>query len=518
VNSLKYFDYELLDVSYGDDGMITSREMRALELNSEYYGVSRLQLMENAGSSVAAEIVSKFKPDETRVAVFCGSGGNGGDGFVVARHLACHGFKVEVILAGRSADIVDKAARRNWIALQTLKDTITLYEVYNSMLIPSVEAEVVVDALLGIGLKGDLRSPILQMVNKINEMKAFRVSVDVPSGINSDSGEVLGNAVKADVTVTFHKAKPGLMKAKQYTGDLIVGNIGLPKEFERFVGPGDISLVEKNRPPESHKGDFGKLLVIGGNEVYSGAPALVALAALRTGVDIAYIAAPEKVAHTISAMSPSLITVKLKGEHLNPSNAPIIKRYLEASTAVVIGPGLGQHRETTVTVKEVLRMIEKEKTPLLLDADGLKAFAEFKRKLKCPLLLTPHSGEYKILTGRKLPEDLEQRAAKVGKVARELEATILSKGHVDVVSDGKRVKFNFVGNPGMTVGGTGDVLSGIVGAFLAQGADPFEAAVAGAFINGAAGDFVQREKGYHMVPTDLIEQISSIMDNSHFSF
>ncbi|MFB0501988.1 MAG: NAD(P)H-hydrate epimerase, partial [Candidatus Bathyarchaeia archaeon] len=157
--------------------MITSREMRALELNSEYYGVSRLQLMENAGRSLAGEIASRFKPEEARVIVFCGSGGNGGDGFVAARHLTCLGFKVEVILAGRSTDIFDKEARKNWLALQCLKDIIPLREVYDSTLIPSLEAEVAVDALLGIGLKGTLRPPILQLVRKINEMKAFRVAV-----------------------------------------------------------------------------------------------------------------------------------------------------------------------------------------------------------------------------------------------------------------------------------------------------------------------------------------------------
>jgi len=493
--------------------MITSREMRALELNSEYYGVSRLQLMENAGCSVAAEIASRFKPEEARVVVFCGSGGNGGDGFVAARHLTCLGFKVEVILAGTSADIVDKAAQRNWLALQSLKDTIALHEVYDSTLIPSLEAEVVVDALLGIGLKGNLRPPILQFVRKINEMKSFRVAVDVPTGINSDSGEVLGEAVKANLTVTFHEAKPGLTKAKEYTGEIITRDIGLPKEFERFAGPGDVSLVVKPRPPEAHKGYFGRLLVIGGSEVFSGAPALVAFAALRTGVDLTYIAAPEKTAHTISSMSPDLITVKLEGEHLNPRNAPIIKRYLETSTAVVMGPGLGLHKETREAVKEIVKLMEEEKTPLLLDADGLKAFADFKRKVGWPLVLTPHAGEYQILTGRKLPEDLEKRAREVQKTARELGTVILLKGRVDVISDGKRVKLNFSGNPGMTVGGTGDILSGIVGAFLAQGADPFEAAVAGAFINGAAGDFVRSEKGYHMVPTDLLEWIPCVMDD-----
>jgi len=500
-------------VTGDDNDMITSREMRALELNSEYYGVSRLQLMENAGRGVAAEIASRFKPEEARVVMFCGSGGNGGDGFVAARHLTCLGFKVEVILAGMPADIVDKEAQKNWLALQPLKDTITLHEVYDSTLIPSLEADVAVDALLGIGLRGTLRPPILQLVSKINEMKAFRVAVDVPTGINSDSGEVLGEAVKADVTVTFHGEKLGLTKAKEYAGEIIVRGIGVPKEFERFAGPGDVSLVVKPRSPEAHKGDFGRLLVIGGSEVFSGAPALVAFAALRAGVDLTYIAAPEKTARAISSMSPDLITVKLEGEHLNPRNTPTIKRYLETSTAVVMGPGLGLHTETKDAVKEIVKLTEEKKAPLLLDADGLKAFAEFKGKVKLPLVLTPHAGEYQILTGKKLPEDLEKRTAEVQKTARELGAVILLKGHVDVISDGKRVKLNFTGNPGMTVGGTGDVLSGIVGTFLAQGADPFEAAVAGAFINGAAGDFVQNEKGYHMVPTDLLEWIPRVMDD-----
>ncbi len=493
--------------------MITSREMYALEMNSEYYGVSRLQLMENAGKSVADEIASRFEPKKTRVAFFCGSGGNGGDGFVAARHLACLGFKVQVILAGKSSDIVKEETQRNWFALQALKNTITLNEVYDSALIPDVKAEVAVDALLGIGLRGALRPPILQLVKKMNEMKGFHVSVDVPSGINSDSGEVLGDAVRANLTITFHRTKPGLIEAKDYVGDLIVRDIGLPNDFERFAGPGDVSLVVKPRPSEVHKGDFGRLLVVGGSEVFSGAPALVAMAALRAGVDLTYIAAPEKTARAISSMSPALITVKLEGKHLNSRNIPIIKQYLEISTAVVIGPGLGLHRETKETVEEIMKMIEVEKTPLLLDADGLKAFAEFKRKVEFPLILTPHAGEYEILTARKLPKDLEQREEKVQKTAQNLGATILLKGPVDVISDGKRVKLNFTGNPGMTVGGTGDVLSGIVGAFLAQKVDSFEAAVAGAFVNGAAGDFVWSEKGYHMIPTDILEWIPCVMDD-----
>jgi len=492
---------------------ITSREMWALELNSEYFGVSRLQLMENAGRSVAAEISSRFSADKTRVAVFCGTGGNGGDGFVVARHLISQGFKVEVVLAGTPKDVVDEAALKNWQALQSLKEFIVVHEVFDSSLVPDVDAEVVVDALLGIGLKGSLRPPILQLVRKINQMKAFRVAVDIPTGIDSDTGEVLGEALKADLTVTFHRAKPGLTKAKKYTGELIVKDIGLPSEFEGVAGPGDVSLVVKPRPPDAHKGDFGRLLVIGGSEVFSGAPTLVALAALRTGVDLAYIAAPQKTAIAISSISPNLITLKLEGEHLNPRNTPVIKRHLETSTAVVMGPGLGLHKETEDAVNEIIEMIGERGIPLLLDADGLKAFAKHKREVGFPLVLTPHAGEYQILTGSQPPKDLKKRAEEVQKTARSLNTVVLLKGNVDVISDREHTKLNFTGNPGMTVGGTGDALSGIVGAFLAQGANPFEAAVAGAFINGAAGDFVRSEKGYHMVPTDIIDWIPRVMDD-----
>jgi len=487
--------------------------MRALEINSEYYGVSRLQLMENAGKNIADEIAARFEPPKARVAVFCGLGGNGGDGFAAARHLLNKGFQVEVVLAGKSADITDKEAQTNWNALQWLRGYLTIHEVYDSSLIPDVKADVVVDALLGIGLKGAPRPPIRQLVTKINEMKAFRIAVDVPTGIDSDSGEVLDEAVKADLTVTFHKTKPGLEKAKKYTGEVVVAGIGLPEQFERFAGPGDVQAIVRPRSPEAHKGDFGRLLVIGGSEVFSGAPALVASAAYRAGVDLVHIAAPIKTAYAISSMSSDLITIKLEGDHLNPRNAAALDPYLEKSTAVAMGPGLGLHKDTKEFVKEMVKRIEAKRVPLLLDADGLKAFAEFKHQVKSPMVLTPHSGEYKILTGRELPEKLEGRAADVQKTAEELGVVVLLKGHTDVISDGKRVKFNFTGNPGMTVGGTGDVLSGIVAAFLAQGIDPYEAAVAGAFINGAAGDFVASEKGFHMVATDLLQWIPSVIDD-----
>jgi NAD(P)H-hydrate epimerase len=212
-------------------------------------------------------------------------------------------------------------------------------------------------------------------------------------------------------------------------------------------------------------------------------------------------------------MSPDLITLKLKGDHLNPTNVTTLMPYLEMVDAVAMGPGLGLDAETREFVNTCVKAVETAGKPLLLDADGLKAFAEFKRPLKVPLVLTPHAGEYAILTGRKLPESIEERVAEVQKTAAELDAVILLKGQVDIVCDGGRVKLNFTGNPGMTVGGTGDVLSGIVGALLAQKTDAFEAAVAGAFVNGAAGDFVAADIGYHLVATDLLDWIPRVFDD-----
>jgi len=487
--------------------------MRALEANSEYFGISRQQLMENAGNYVATQIASRFKPSKTRIAIFCGLGGNGGDGFVAARHLLSQSFQIEVVLAGKLSDITDREAQANSKAFQFLTDCVRIYEVTDSSLIPDIKADVVVDALLGIGLKDAPRPPISQMIAKINAMKAFRIAVDVPSGANSDTGEILGEAVKADETITFHRPKLGLEKAKKYTGEVIVAPIGLPRQFEDFVGPGDIQKITKARSATAHKGDFGRLLVVGGSEVFSGAPALVASAAYRTGTDLVLIAAPTKTAYAISSMSADLITIKLDGDHLDPRNTSSLAPYLDKSTAVAIGPGLGLHKDTKEFVREMITSVEKRKIPLLLDADGLKAFAEFKHRMKSPTVLTPHEGEYEILTGHRLADNLSEKAIDVKRTAKELHAVILLKGHTDIVSDGELCKFNFTGNPGMTVGGTGDVLSGIVAALLARGVDPFAAAVAGAFINGAAGDFVASVKGFHMVATDLLEWIPRVMDD-----
>lgn len=493
---------------------VSRKEIAALEMNAEYFGVSKIQMMENAGSFIASEVLSRFKPTGTRVVVFAGTGGNGGDGLVAARHLASLGFKVELLLVGKPNDIKREVTRKNWESVQFMTDSIKTTLVYDSSLFPPVKGEVFIDALLGIGSRGGIKPPILHAIRVFNESKGFKIAIDVPTGVNPDSGDIFREAIKADLTITFHKIKKGLVKAKKNVGDIIVANIGIPPETETYVGPGDIIPIRETRLAESHKGDHGRLLVIGGSQTYSGAPALTAMAAMRVGVDLAYVAAPNKTAHDIASLSPNLIALKLDGDHLASRNVPFIKGFLKKSSAIVMGPGLGLHRETIEAVKDVFENLEKTKTPLLLDADGIKAFAQFKQRNDFPLVLTPHTREYEILTGQNLPKELDKKMEHVKKTANKLNAVILLKGPVDIVTNGEKIKLNkIIHNPGMTVGGTGDVLSGIVGAFLAQGFDPFKSSVAGVFINGAAGDFAVNEYGYHILPTDLIKWIPKIIDD-----
>jgi NAD(P)H-hydrate epimerase len=257
---------------------------------------------------------------------------------------------------------------------------------------------------------------------------------------------------------------------------------------------------------------FGRLLVIGGSEIYSGAPFFVGQAAMRTGVDLVYIAAPRLTGYVIASMSPNIIVYKMSGEHLNPENLDLIGGLLEKATAIVIGPGLGLHEDTINACGQVMRLVQQRCIPLLIDADALKVFADSGLKMDSPTVLTPHSGEYRTLTGEAPPKDLQLRADHVKRNAQRLGATILLKGAVDVISDGQRTKLNDTGNPGMTVGGTGDTLSGIVGAFLSKGVEPFTAAICGAFVNGAAGDFAASESGYHIVATDVIHYIAKVLE------
>lgn len=276
----------------------------------------------------------------------------------------------------------------------------------------------------------------------------------------------------------------------------------------------DVATVLPERRREAHKGDYGRLLVVGGSSRYVGAPALVALAALRSGVDLAIIAAPEKAAWAINSFSPDIITIKLLCRDLEPAALSELRNEFKSATAVVVGSGIGTLAKTRDAVLELARMLKKEypRLPALFDADGLKALAS-ERVLPqgMPWVLTPHAREFELLTGVDLPTDIEGRAQQVKVAAKELGCTVLLKAWIDVIaSPAGKVKLNYTGNSGMTVGGTGDVLAGVVGAFLSQGVEPFKAAVAGAWACGSAGDLCFKERSYELLASDLVEKLPAV--------
>ena len=266
------------------------------------------------------------------------------------------------------------------------------------------------------------------------------------------------------------------------------------------------------RHSDSSKRDFGCLLVVGGSEVYSGAPALAGMAALRTGCGLVVIAAPTSVASTIRAYSPNLIVHPLSGNVVGPRCLGELRKLIESSDALVLGPGIGLDPKTRATVPSIVGMVAKSRKPVLIDADALRILADEKRLFReANAVITPHAGEFRAISGEKVPNGWRRRANVCKRFALKHSCIVLLKGHNTVVSDGHRVKVNRTGNPGMAVGGMGDVLSGIIGAFLAQGSDRFFSAVAGAYVHGLAGDLVRERTGFHMVASDLIEALPTVL-------
>ena len=493
------------------DEYLTVKEMVAIEMNAEHLGVSTQLMMENAGRAIANEIAKRF-PKTSKIASVSGLTGNGGDAFTAARHLSCMGYKVESLVLGDPKYITSPNSKLNFNALSNMKDSVKITAIKDSSLIPEIEADVIIDGLIGTSLHGVLRPPFLQMVQTINRAKAYRVSVDIPTGMEADTGSIHGEVVKADLTLTFHKPKLGYLHNPKVTKELIQTSIGIPPEAEQYIGPGDVYMLNAERSPDSHKGMWGTLLVVGGSETYSGAPTLSSLSAYRMGLDLVYTAVPETAAGVLTVASPSMIAVKLKGERLTSKNIKQIEKPLEKADAVALGPGLGLAPDTVEAVGALIEMVNDRGIPLVVDADGLKAYAQNPVKLRVSTVFTPHSREFEILTGKEVEGSHFEKARIVEKEAKRLKSVILLKGKVDVISNGKYTRFNWTGNPGMTVGGTGDVLTGIVGAYLAQNANPFYAAGAAAFINGRAGDMVSEEIGYHLLPEDLIELIPKIVE------
>jgi hydroxyethylthiazole kinase-like uncharacterized protein yjeF len=498
------------------DDFLLTKDMKAIELNSNYLGISNMVLMENAGKTVADVIVSKF--DSTKkVTIICGLGGNGGDGLVAARHLSAFGYKVKVIFAGDPYIISSEETKKNFAIVTQMKSSIEVEVIRDSSENPLFTSDIYVDALIGYNFKGTLNALTQSLIKSVNEVKGFKIAVDIPTGVNADTGETIDEFFKTDLTVSFHKKKVGYKKNPKVFGELKLVSIGVPPEAESYVGPGDVMKIQKERHPESRKGMFGKLLVIAGSFLYSGAPILTSMGAYMVGLDLVYTVIPQKIGYTVSSFSPSIITVKYPQENLMEESIEYINPYFDNIDAVAIGPGLGLLPESEKAVNQIISICEAQKIPMLIDADALKVFGENKRKIKSPAIFTPHSREFEILTGKKIEGTIENKSKTVQEEAKKLGAVILLKGNVDIISNGVKTRFNWTGNPGMTVGGTGDVLSGLVAGYLAQKNKPMDAASAGAFINGTAGDIIMKEKGYHILPEDIIRIIPAVIENTQIA-
>ncbi|RLJ03577.1 MAG: NAD(P)H-hydrate dehydratase [Candidatus Aenigmatarchaeota archaeon] len=282
--------------------------------------------------------------------------------------------------------------------------------------------------------------------------------------------------------------------------------MGSDKRISMEVTRNILKEVYRKRDPESHKGDFGRLLVVGGSMVYSGSPALVALAAYRSGVDLVRLAAPERAANIAATFSPDLITYPLKGDHLEKNHIKTVRELEKISDAAVIGNGAGREKETLETLRDIIKGM---KIPMVVDADALHVIDKKVTRNKL-LILTPHLGEFEVMTGER-PETLSEKKESVRRYAKDFGAVILLKGSEDVISDGEEIALNRTGSPYMTKGGTGDILAGICGSLLAQGVEPFRAACAAAWISGKAGDLVAKERGPSLMSSDMLDAIGRVV-------
>ncbi len=481
---------------------ISSVEMEILDTNCEYYGLSRIQLMENAGKALADEVRKRFENGE--IIIIAGRGNNGGDGFVMARHL--NNFDVKIYLLGRKGDIRTDEARKNFEVLE--KAGYEIREIRDSSLFPDIEGDILVDAILGTGVKGSLRGLERKAVEEINSSKCFKLAVDVPTGLDPDTGKA-ELAVKADLTVTFHRPKTGLLRdeARKFVGELVVSGIGIPHHFEKLVGVGDVKHAYR-RNMVAHKGQHGRILIVGGGE-YTGAPALTAMASLYAGADIAIVSCPESISSIVSSFSPNMIVRSYPGKRFNPESIEEIKSYITGADVVVVGMGIGRDKETLNAVREIIRMAEK----VVIDADALYAVDKpFDNKV----ILTPHEGEFErtLKPERGWNKSIESKEYWVKKMAEKLNATIVLKNPQDIISDGKRIKINRTGNAGMTVGGTGDVLAGVIASFFALSNDPFISASAGAFVTGMAGDIISEKMGYSFTAMEVAKTVPDAINMS----
>jgi hydroxyethylthiazole kinase-like uncharacterized protein yjeF len=507
--------------------VLTAAQMRAVDQRTMELGIPGLVLMENAGHRVVELLQEKFAPlAEHRVVVLCGRGNNGGDGFVVARqlHTRLRPKTLHVVFAGRPEELKgDAAANFRMLAACGCP-------VFESIAPEMRSATIVLDALLGTGLSGPARGAMLHLIREINNgfPAAKVVAVDIPSGLPSDTASLLGEAVRADYTVTFTAPKVGqvLPPACDYAGELRVGAIGSPPAlfegdesiFLALSGPERFRHLLAPRPRGAHKGSFGHVLVIGGSRGKSGAAAMAGVSALRAGAGLVTVASADSAIASIAAHAPELMTEPLAETETGAISTRAFDygrfaAVAERKTVFALGPGVGTHFETAAFVRKVASEFSQ---PMVIDADGLNCLTgtEFGRP---SLVLTPHPGEMARLTHLANEAVLEDRVGVARSFATQRKVWLVLKGQRTLIASPEgRVWINPTGTPALATGGAGDILTGLIAGLLAQFPGEVEAAVlAGVYLHGLAGELGATRLGeQYLIATDLLRFLPEAIEAS----
>ena len=501
----------------------TAAEMRELDHRTiEEFGIPGVVLMENAGRGVVSEIADAWGPVwGRRFCIFCGKGNNGGDGLVIARHLHNMGARVSVRLFSEEMTY-DAAVNLNAARACGVEITAVTHDM-KAESSDVAHSDVVVDAIFGTGLAKEVGGSYREVINLINARARRVVAVDIPSGVDSDFGRIMGVAVRADMTVTFCLPKKGLYfyPGAQLAGDVRVVDISIPAaavESARIplslITPESVRGLLPVRRPDANKGTFGHLLIIAGSAGKTGAGVLAARSASRSGAGLVTVAVPSSLNDIFEEKLTEEMTAPVAQtprRTFSVAALDAVLQQLAGKAALVIGPGISTDHETMEFVNELLPRVE---IPVIIDADGLNIIAiddEVMSKVKAPVIMTPHPGEMGRLLGVQTVEVQADRESAALELARRYGVTAVLKGARTIVAtpDGE-VRINITGNAGMATGGTGDVLSGVIGALMAQGLGMTEAARLGVYMHGLAGDIAADEKGQAgLVAGDVVDALPS---------
>ncbi|MGA8222471.1 MAG: NAD(P)H-hydrate dehydratase [Candidatus Acidiferrales bacterium] len=513
--------------------ILTAAEMREVDrLTTERHGVPSLTLMENAGKTVAGFIRQQFRKLRRRtIVVLCGKGNNGGDGFVVARHLLEMGAKPSVYLLGDPGEVRGDAAAnlKRWQEASREFHIIRSAGEWQAAKSAVASADIIIDALLGTGARGPVEGLLREAIEDVNRHSSTQtvISVDIPSGLQVDTGEFEGAAVTANFTITFTAPKTGLFQGTAYTqvGQLLVRDIGSPAELIEEVGKGQLRWLESRelaqfavpRDPTGHKGDYGHALIVAGSVGKSGAAVLASWAALRIGAGLVTVAAPEPVLPIIAGHTPEIMTEPLLATETGSVSLRSLEyerfdNLLKGKRALAIGPGLSTNIETQQFIRTIVA--NRPAMPVILDADGLNAFDARAAELKGSngmLAITPHPGEMARLIGTRTSDIQSRRLQLAQQTAADWGAYVILKGHQTIVAaPNGQAWINSTGNPGMGTGGTGDVLTGILAGLTAQyGAERWWWTLGfGVYLHGLAGDLAYVDVGQApLMASDLIRAI-----------